>query len=181
MSTNQMTNFVIDQPRMINGKEYLVTTVNGFDRVQINTKLHDIGEVILNLKMEQDRLVQMRNLIDRQHEETDDLFNELFGDTPLAEEVCGGWLTATSTLRLTSKRAIFVFKYQTTKMTNYIKIPDFVFENIIHNLQRSYDVCDNVDYSSDETDKSPYYATGYSRATIRDVIEQLNQYKVVGN
>jgi hypothetical protein len=66
-------------------------------------------------------------------------------------------------------------------MTNYIKIPDFVFENIIHNLQRSYDVCDNVDYSSDETDKSPYYATGYSRATIRDVIEQLNQYKVVGN
>jgi hypothetical protein len=40
--------------------------------------------------MEQDRLVQMRNLIDRQHEETDDLFNELFGDTPLAEEVCGG-------------------------------------------------------------------------------------------
>ena len=79
MNTNQMTNFVIDQPRMINGVEHLVTTVNGFDRVQINNKLHDIGEVILNLKMEQDRLVQMRNLIDRQHEETDDLFNELFG------------------------------------------------------------------------------------------------------
>jgi hypothetical protein len=29
--------------------------------------------------MEQDRLVQMRSLIDRQHEETEDLFNELFG------------------------------------------------------------------------------------------------------
>jgi hypothetical protein len=78
MSTNQMTNFVIDQPRMINGKEHLVTTVNGFDRVQINNKLHDIGDAILNLKMEQDRLVQMRNLIDREHEKTDDLFNELF-------------------------------------------------------------------------------------------------------
>jgi hypothetical protein len=78
MSTNQMTNFVIDQPRMINGKEHLVTTVNGFDRVQINNKLHDIGDAILNLKMEQDRLVQMRNLIDRQHEETDDLFDEWF-------------------------------------------------------------------------------------------------------
>ena len=78
MSTTQMTNFVIDQPRIINGKEHLVTTVNGFDRVQINNKLHDIGEVILNLKMEQDRLVQMRNLIDRQHEETDDLFDEWF-------------------------------------------------------------------------------------------------------
>ena len=73
-----MTNFVIDQPRMINGKEHLVTTVNGFDRVQINNKLHDIGDAILNLKMEQDRLVQMRNLIDREHEKTDDLFNELF-------------------------------------------------------------------------------------------------------
>ena len=79
MSTTQMTNFVIDQPRMINGVEHLVTTVNGFDRVQINNKLHDIGEVILNLKMEQDRLVQMRNLIDQEQEKTDDLFNELFG------------------------------------------------------------------------------------------------------
>ena len=79
MSTTQMTNFVIDQPRMINGVEHLVTTVNGFDRVQINNKLHDIGEVILNLKMEQDRLVQMRNLIEQEHEKTDDLFNELFG------------------------------------------------------------------------------------------------------
>ena len=73
-----MTNFVINQPRMINGVEHLVTTVNGFDRVQINNKLHDIGDAILNLKMEQDRLVQMRNLIDRQHEETDDLFDEWF-------------------------------------------------------------------------------------------------------
>ena len=75
-----MTNFVIDQPRMINGVEHLVTTVNGFDRVQINNKLHDIGDVIMNLKMEQDRLVQMRSLIDRQHEETDELFNDLFAE-----------------------------------------------------------------------------------------------------
>jgi hypothetical protein len=73
-----MTNFVIDQPRMINGVEHLVTTVNGFDRVQINNKLHDIGDAILNLKMEQDRLVQMRNLIDQEQEKTDDLFDEWF-------------------------------------------------------------------------------------------------------
>ena len=78
MSTTQMTNFVIDQPRMINGVEHLVTTVNGFDRVQINNKLHDIGDAILNLKMEQDRLVQMRNLIDQEQEKTDDLFDEWF-------------------------------------------------------------------------------------------------------
>jgi hypothetical protein len=69
---------ITDQPVIINGIEHLVTAVNGFDRVQINNKLHDIGEVILNLKMEQDRLVQMRNLIDRQHEEIEDLFTELF-------------------------------------------------------------------------------------------------------
>ena len=69
---------ITDQPVIINGIEHLVTAVNGFDRVQINNKLHDIGDAILNLKMEQDRLVQMRNLIDRQHEETDDLFDEWF-------------------------------------------------------------------------------------------------------
>ena len=73
-----MTFTITDQPRMINDMEHLVTTVNGFDRVQINNKLHDIGDAILNLKMEQDRLVQMRNLIDRENEETDDLFDEWF-------------------------------------------------------------------------------------------------------
>ena len=78
MSTNQMSFTITDQPVIINGIEHLVTAVNGFDRVQINNKLHDIGDAILNLKMEQDRLVQMRNLIDRQHEETDDLFDEWF-------------------------------------------------------------------------------------------------------
>ena len=75
-----MTFTITDQPRMINGMEHLVTTVNGFDRVQINNKLHDIGDAILNLKMEQDRLVQMRNLIDRENEKTDDLFDEWFGE-----------------------------------------------------------------------------------------------------
>ena len=69
---------ITDQPVIINGLEHLVTTVNGLDRVQINNKLHDIGDAILNLRMEQDRLVQMRNLIDRQHEETVDLFKQLF-------------------------------------------------------------------------------------------------------
>ena len=69
---------ITDQPVIINGIEHLVTAVNGFDRVQINNKLHDIGDAILNLKMEQDRLVQMRNLIDSENEKTDDLFDEWF-------------------------------------------------------------------------------------------------------
>jgi hypothetical protein len=78
MSTKQMSFTITDQPVIINGLEHLVTTVNGLDRVQINNKLHDIGDAILNLRMEQDRLVQMRNLIDQQHEETVDLFKQLF-------------------------------------------------------------------------------------------------------
>lgn len=78
MSTKQMSFTITDQPVIINGIEHLVTAVNGFDRIQINNKLHDIGDAILNLRMEQDRLVQMRNLIDQQHEETVDLFKQLF-------------------------------------------------------------------------------------------------------
>jgi hypothetical protein len=72
---------VSEQPRIINGMEHIVTTVDGLDRVEINNKLHHIGDQILKLKMEQDRLVQMRNMIDRKWEmqEMDDLFDELFG------------------------------------------------------------------------------------------------------
>jgi hypothetical protein len=74
-----MTFTITDQPVIIGGIEHLVTAVNGFDRVQINNKLHDIGDQILKLRMQQDALVQMRNMIDRQHEETEDLFAELYG------------------------------------------------------------------------------------------------------
>jgi len=60
---------------------------------------------------------------------------------------------------------------------SYIQIPDFVFDSIINNLQRGYDVCDAVDYSSEEIEKSSEYATGYSRATMMSVIEDLKRYK----
>ena len=96
---------VSEKPQIINGIEHMVTTVDGLDRVEINNKLHHLGDQLMKLKMEQDHLIQMRNMIDRQIEisEMDDLFDQMFG----------GWLTTTSTLRLTSKRAIFVFEYQT--------------------------------------------------------------------
>ena len=64
---------------------------------------------------------------------------------------------------------------------NYIKIPDFVFDSIINSLQRGYAVCDAVDYSSEELEKTPQYATGYSRATMMDVIEDLKRYKQTAN
>jgi len=60
---------------------------------------------------------------------------------------------------------------------NYIKIPDFALEGIINSLQQGYHVCAGVDYSSKETEKRPEYATGYSRATLRDAIERLKQYQ----
>ena len=64
---------------------------------------------------------------------------------------------------------------------SYVQIPNFIFDDIIRTLQRGYDVCEGVDYSSDETEKTPNYATGYSRATLKDVIERLNKCKDVVN
>jgi len=76
-----MSNLITNQSRMINGMEHLVTTVDGLDRVQINNKLHDIGDQIMKLKMKQDALVQMRNEIDRQSDvaEMNILFDDMFG------------------------------------------------------------------------------------------------------
>ena len=82
---------------------------------------------------------------------------------------------------MTSKRAILVFRYQTLKLMSYVQIPDFVFDSIINSLERGYDVCDRVDYSSEEVEKSSEYATGYSRATMMSVIERLKQYKQISN
>ena len=64
---------------------------------------------------------------------------------------------------------------------NYIQIPDYAYERIIKNLQRSVDVCYNVDSTSEETEKSPCFANGYSRATMQSVIEDLNRYKDTTN
>jgi len=64
---------------------------------------------------------------------------------------------------------------------SYVQIPDFVFDSIINSLERGYDVCDRVDYSSEEVEKSSEYATGYSRATMMSVIERLKQYKQISN
>jgi len=60
---------------------------------------------------------------------------------------------------------------------NYIQIPDYVFERMLKTLQKGIEVCYNVDYSSEITEQSPSYATGYSRAAMQEVIEVLNRYK----
>ena len=64
---------------------------------------------------------------------------------------------------------------------NYVQIPDYVFNRIIKTLQSAYDVCNAVDYNSEETEKSPCFATGYSRGTIQSVLEDLERYKEYSN
>ena len=76
-----MTHTIAERTTMSQGMPITVTTVNGMDRVEINNKLHKIGDQLLKLKMQQNALIEMRNQIDRQNEmiEMGDLFDELFG------------------------------------------------------------------------------------------------------
>ena len=56
-------------------------TVNGMSRIEINNKLHYIGDQLLKLRMQQQHLVEMRDQLDRQNDmrEMGDLFDEMFG------------------------------------------------------------------------------------------------------
>ena len=76
-----MTHIIADRTTISQGMPITVTTVNGLDRIEINNRLHYLGNEILKLKMLQDELVQMRNMIDFENErrESGDLFDELFG------------------------------------------------------------------------------------------------------
>ena len=76
-----MTHIITERTTMSQGMPITVTTVDGLDRIQINNKLHDLGEQILKLRMEQDTLLQMRNMIDAENDrrEMGDLFDEMFG------------------------------------------------------------------------------------------------------
>ena len=69
---------ITEQPAIINGIEHQVTAVNGMNRVLINNKLHDLGEQILKLRMQQDELAMMRNVLDNHiNSKEEDLF-EMF-------------------------------------------------------------------------------------------------------
>jgi hypothetical protein len=75
------THLISERTTMSQGMPITVTTVNGMDRIQINNKLHKLGDQLLKLKMQQQALIEMRNQIDHQNEiiEMGDLFDELFG------------------------------------------------------------------------------------------------------
>jgi hypothetical protein len=76
-----MPHTIAERTTISQGMPITVTTVNGMDRIEINNKLHEIGDQLIKLKMQQQYYVEMRNTIDSYHErETlDDLFAELFG------------------------------------------------------------------------------------------------------
>ena len=80
-STQAMPNIISERTTMSQGMPITVTTVNGMDRIEINNKLHEIGDQLLKLKMEQQYYLEMRNQIDRQIEvrQIDDLYDLLFG------------------------------------------------------------------------------------------------------
>ena len=78
MSTKQMSFTITDQPAIINGTEHQVTAVNGMDRVLINNKLHDLGEQILKLRMQQDELAMMRNALDHHIDSKEEDLFEMF-------------------------------------------------------------------------------------------------------
>ena len=69
---------ITDKLQTINGKEYSLSAVNGLTRVEINNKLHYLGDQILKLRMQQDELIKMRDELDAQ---PIDLFHEMFETT----------------------------------------------------------------------------------------------------
>ena len=74
-----MTFTITEQPVIINGIEHLVTAVNGMDRVLINNKLHDLGDQIMKLRMQQDKLAMMRNVLDNHiKSKEEDLFDMFY-------------------------------------------------------------------------------------------------------
>ena len=80
-STQAMPTIISERTMVSQGMPITVTTVNGMDRIEINNKLHEIGDQLLKLKMEQQYYLEMRNQIDRQIEmrQIDDLYDLLFG------------------------------------------------------------------------------------------------------
>ena len=54
-------------------------------------------------------------------------------------------------------------------------------ETLIEGLENAINVCYNVDYQSDDHEKSAPYATGYSRAAMRMISDQLKTLKATVN
>ena len=80
-----------------------MTDAFAMDRIEIQRKLYDARNEYLKAKKSvefwQREISFLKECEDHLNKGRTDgwLFREMFGDTPLAEEFYGGWLTATST------------------------------------------------------------------------------------
>jgi hypothetical protein len=62
---------------------------------------------------------------------------------------------------------------QDQQTRDVVDISVFTLESMIDSLSAALNVCDGVDYQSDDHEKTAPYALGYSRAALRLVVEQL--------
>ncbi|NBS61518.1 MAG: hypothetical protein EBR82_34440 [Caulobacteraceae bacterium] len=62
-----------------------------------------------------------------------------------------------------------------------VKVPITTLETLIESLESAINVCYNVDSNNEDTEKSYPYATGYSRAAMLHIQEQLKSLKASVN
>ena len=62
-----------------------------------------------------------------------------------------------------------------------VNVPITTLETLIESLESAIKVCYNVDYQSDDHEKSAYFATGYSRAATQMISGQLKTLKATVN
>lgn len=62
-----------------------------------------------------------------------------------------------------------------------VKVPITTLETLIESLESAINVCYNVDSNNEDTEKSYPYATGYSRAVMLHIQEQLKSLKASVN
>ena len=62
-----------------------------------------------------------------------------------------------------------------------VNVPVSTLETLIEGLESAIKVCYNVDYQSDDHEKSAHFATGYSRATMQMISGQLKTLKATVN
>jgi hypothetical protein len=62
-----------------------------------------------------------------------------------------------------------------------VNVPVSTLETIIEGLESAINVCYNVDYQSEDPEKSAPFATGYSRAAMRMISDQLKTLKASVN
>jgi len=59
----------------------------------------------------------------------------------------------------------------------YVKVPETTFDSLIEGLESALKVCYNVDSMNGDCERTYPYAVGYSRATMQEIIRNLEYLK----